>query len=415
MASMDDDSFRVRVEKIFGSLAPSNSNTWSLSDDAVERREWRRDKDTSSARDETPCSSSFDEFLRKDRRRNFRLDDDGDDDGDERVRDRDEWEIRSSIGLDSTLDNEEEEDEFDKVAAGRENAGERMYLNDVTERGRYLNLHNVVPNALNAATKDPRANHHAARIRLKEDEDETEARSFSFPHSDCDTEVKNFHAKVSEESGPPKSILKRKDKSADFKPQKRVRFDPACKIDCVTASERTRYSSVNTSSVDDNDSNDGFQPPQNACRVPDYLVNPSKYTHYSFDSSDEFNEESSIKACMDVLRLAKDLKAKEVEPVEEIASGDLPKAVTFIPKKKVDDLKAEKSSSEINENKEDDGKLSSSRLGFPVGIAVAESQHCEASAEEEIEPETNVTDDGVRFQKPGRKYRTPSRSDDSDS
>lgn len=102
MASMDDDSFRVRVDKIFGSLAPSNSNTWSLSDDAVERREWRRDKDTSSARDETPCSSSFDEFLCKNRRRNFRLDDDGD----EPVRDRDEWEIRSSIGLDSTLDNE---------------------------------------------------------------------------------------------------------------------------------------------------------------------------------------------------------------------------------------------------------------------------------------------------------------------
>lgn len=318
---------------------------------------------------------------------------------------------------------QEEEDEFDKVAAGRENAGERLYMNDVAERGPYLNLHNVVPNALNAATKDPRANHHAARIRLKEDDGETEAQSFSFPHSDCDTKIKNSHAKVSEVSGPPKSILKRKDISADSKLQKRVRFDTACKNDCVTASERTQCSSVNTSSMDANDSIDGYQPSQNACMVPDYLMNPSKYTYYSFDSSDEYSEESSIKGFMDVFRLVKDFKAKEVGPVEENASGDLPKSVTFIPKKKAGDLKAEKRSGEINEekssgeikeNKEYDGKLSLSRLGFPVGIAATESQHCD-TAEEEDEPETNVTNDGVRFRKPGRKYRTPSRSDDSDS
>ncbi|KAK9185126.1 hypothetical protein WN943_025479 [Citrus x changshan-huyou] len=71
-----------------------------------------------------PCSSLFAEFLRKDCEKNFRLDDDNDDDGDEHARDIDEGEIRSSIGLDSTLDNVEDEDEFDKVAASRDNASE---------------------------------------------------------------------------------------------------------------------------------------------------------------------------------------------------------------------------------------------------------------------------------------------------
>lgn len=60
-------------------------------------------------------------------------------------------------------------------------------MNDVTERVPYLNLHHLVPNALNTTTKDPRANHHVPRIRLKEDEDETEAQSFSFFLLDCDT------------------------------------------------------------------------------------------------------------------------------------------------------------------------------------------------------------------------------------
>lgn len=39
--------------------------------------------------------------------------------------------------------------------------------------------------------------------------------------------------------------------------------------------------------------------------VLDYLVNPSKYTHYSFDSLDEYSKESNIKGCIDVFRLVK--------------------------------------------------------------------------------------------------------------
>lgn len=131
MAETMDDSFRVRVEKIFGSLTSSSSNQprssirstlWSLTDDEVERREWKRGTGAAASdREEIPCASLFDELKndRRRRRRNHRrneLEDDLDDDEDEddesnRSRrggedDLEEWEIRSCIGLDPTLDNE---------------------------------------------------------------------------------------------------------------------------------------------------------------------------------------------------------------------------------------------------------------------------------------------------------------------
>ena len=44
----------------------------------------------------------------------------------------------------------DEEDEFDIVAFGKENTGERLYMNDITGRGSYLNLHNVMPNSMSS-------------------------------------------------------------------------------------------------------------------------------------------------------------------------------------------------------------------------------------------------------------------------
>lgn len=124
MATSDamDDSFRVRVEKIFGPLTSSSpqssslqSTLWSLTDDEVERREWRQGGAGTPDRDEIPCSSSFDD-LKRDLRRTFRRElqrDLEDEEESNTLRGRgagtdgeDEWDIRSSIGLDSTLDNE---------------------------------------------------------------------------------------------------------------------------------------------------------------------------------------------------------------------------------------------------------------------------------------------------------------------
>lgn len=116
-----DDSFKARVDKVFGSLASSRSPTlqsslWSITDNEVERKQWRRCTDN-NGRDEIPCSSSFDECLKRDRgvsrRRKFQGDVDDLDDEDGlggphgRGRgDENEWDIRSSIGLDRTLDYE---------------------------------------------------------------------------------------------------------------------------------------------------------------------------------------------------------------------------------------------------------------------------------------------------------------------
>ena len=125
-----DDNFKNRVQKIFGSLQSSQSTSpqqlqrpplWSLTDDEVEKREWRRE--SAADREETLCSSSFDEFLKEERKyRSGRLlrkesdddlDNDDDDDGDSSQShggrtdgDGDDWEIRSCIGMDSTLDYE---------------------------------------------------------------------------------------------------------------------------------------------------------------------------------------------------------------------------------------------------------------------------------------------------------------------
>ncbi|CAL5352024.1 unnamed protein product [Camellia sinensis] len=132
-----DNTFRARVQKIFGPFSSSSSSSssslsppWSVIDDEVEKREWRR---PSSAKDDdqTPISFSFDGLFTRNTRRQHDLQDINDYDdqlgggrhSSEYVKGdgRDEWEIRSSIGLDSTLDNEvqEEEDEYDKVAEGR--------------------------------------------------------------------------------------------------------------------------------------------------------------------------------------------------------------------------------------------------------------------------------------------------------
>lgn len=128
-----DDSFGLRVKNVFGSLGSSQSSSprsslWSITDNEVERKQWRRCPDT-TRRDETPCSSSFDEFIKKDRRISRRrkfgkeveddelegVDEGDDEDGDEGLDDgpyrrgqdgQDEWSIRSSIGLDCTLDYE---------------------------------------------------------------------------------------------------------------------------------------------------------------------------------------------------------------------------------------------------------------------------------------------------------------------
>ncbi|KAB5564777.1 hypothetical protein DKX38_004831 [Salix brachista] len=433
-----ENSFRDRVDKIFGSLTPSSSSKkqpssskpqpssslqsdlWSLTGDAIERKEWKSDTSSLSAsfdRDEIPCASSFDKLKKERTKKNFEHDDDMDelnDDEDDGELNRSEdgledWDIRSSIGLDPTLDNEEEEDEYDKVAEGRENAGERLYMKDVTDQGSYLNFNNVISKSLHD-NRDPRANHLAAKIRLQEDQVEVQTLN---SQSVCDKAIE-CQAKASSEcdDGQLKSILKRKQNNSDFKSCKRVRFEPGCgTVHEEEASVEIQDISISTSSANDLASEDGSFTIQNAPGVPDYLRNPSKYTRYSFDSSTEV-EEKSNQAYMDFLKLVKHSKSTESE-LEE-ASSDLPKSVTFIPKKKSDEIKAVTSGSMVKQDKGHHTDHHAYAPNFPIGIASGESQDSEAGAMEENEPERNVLDRNNSFRKPARRYRTKSSMDDFD-
>ena len=103
---------------MFRSLASLKSSPWSLTDSEVEQREWRQDTNDTRDRDDTLCSLAFNECFKKDqsasRRKLRRVLHDQNDEADEQSdwsfrggdADIDEWEMRSLIGLDPTLDRE---------------------------------------------------------------------------------------------------------------------------------------------------------------------------------------------------------------------------------------------------------------------------------------------------------------------
>lgn len=128
-----EDSFRVRVDRVFGSLASSSNSTsstaasslsslWSLTDDEIHKKEWNRSGGSPEPEPE-PYPAMFDDRARGARksRSSFRDDfekDLEDLDEDEDVEpssrgpskpddyDDEEWEIKSAIGRDCTLDYE---------------------------------------------------------------------------------------------------------------------------------------------------------------------------------------------------------------------------------------------------------------------------------------------------------------------
>ncbi|GAB4847370.1 hypothetical protein Ancab_026428 [Ancistrocladus abbreviatus] len=435
-----EDSFRVRVDRAFGSLSslsssePLSSSLWSLTDEEVEKREWKRDTRIDEE-DDLGCLPNVDGFFSKQKSpaaggsssasRDYRkelendleqLDDgDGDDDDDddvvegnggERLRscssssqggtnyDEDEWDVRNSIGMDCTLDYEEEEDEYDKVAVGREKAGERVYMRDVADYVPRVNSHNELPNTFRKATKDPRANHLAAKLRLKEDAEA--AGDFNSLRVSDETVTNAPVAQTNDTSedgdGPPKSILKRKVNHMDTKSEKRVRFDPGCKT------EEEAVTEISTFKV-------ACSLPEGSSGVPDYICNPSKYTHYTFDSTSDMDEESNCRAYMDFFNLL--MKSKKSEPEE--APADLSKPVIFNPKKKDGDA----SSAMTDHNREIVTEDYIERRNFAVSFASGDTQD-EVSAMEEDEPETEA-EKAKNKKKTARQYRSKVNSEEHES
>ncbi|XP_020112029.1 uncharacterized protein LOC109726683 [Ananas comosus] len=362
-----EESFEVRVKRLFGSrlfeTVPGNSfpaSSWSVADGEVERREWNRgggggggdDAGGGAAdRGDAPCSAAFDDpagcFARRARNQRRRsrglgadleadLDDvndadedveggggggDGDGEG-EGDGDREEREIRSSVGLDPTLDNEEEEDEFDRAAFGAESARNRLYMREVKDRGRHISIHTVVPELFDDPFddsglfyRDPRADHDAANVRLMEDDKSAEKDPSLSVHSSSRPKI------IPEDEANLKPILKRKENRSDEKPKKRVRFDSELL-------ERTEH--CNNAAKEENPSA-SLEP----SRVPDYILNPSKYTKYTLDSSDSNDDKMNKQAFEDFRNLMDRLNPNNnTETQPDIPTAELTKSITFIPRKK---------------------------------------------------------------------------------
>ncbi|KAJ0053422.1 hypothetical protein Pint_02517 [Pistacia integerrima] len=414
-----DDSFRVRVDKIFGSLSSSTSpnlnSLWSLTDEEIEKNEWNRAKE-----EPEPEPKSFfanvrekkkaerfnpelekdlldldngidDEAEARDSRASLSRSVKGDDYNDE------EWEIKCNIGLDCTLDYEEEEDQFDKVAVGEEKTGDRLYMKDVNDYVTDADCCDELPDSVKDFSRDPRANHIAAKIRLKEDAEAAKKIGFlrvseQDAPSGMDTQSQN-----NTEEGSLKPILKRGDNPSDSKPRKRVRFDSECK-DRVDENTNREEAMV---------SNEAFtSPPDYPSGIPDYMRNPSKYTRYTFDS-DDIDDKSNAQAYMDFLKM---VKKNTTESPAEDDSGGLPKTVTFIPKKKTGDATMTENNTKSKQNQDDTSKESTYKRGLPIGIPAADEEYDEVCAMDEDEPET-VANKTVGSQNSGRRYRMKVKSD----
>lgn len=284
---------------------------------------------------------------------------------------------------------QEEEDHYDKQAIGKENSGDRVYMKDIKDDGIEISSCNVFPTSFRDFERDPRANHMAARVRLKQDDEAAK-------------KIDALH--VSEKSAPdiggggggdamnPKSILKSKDNASEPKSQKRVRFDSECDDrGNDDEHERTRDVRMKPSSMeDDAASNQSSKSEEFASAVPDYIRNPSRYTRYDFDSSGDVDDKSNKEAYMSFLSQLKESKAASGTGSQaDDALDDLP-SVTFISKKKSGDATMGENET-VSKQKVDTGKESMHRGTFTVGIAAGDTENNDVCAMEEDEPE--VTED----------------------
>lgn len=303
---------------------------------------------------------------------------------------------------------QDEEDEYDKVAVGRENAGDRVYMSDITDYGPHLNYHNILPDSfeeVKTVARDPRANRLAARARLQEDKEAAGSFNLLQEIDDEMPTVADSEPKATRDGGIVKPILKRKDNLVDSKSRKRVKFNIGCKDHYEKESDQDQ-DNLMVASMDNTEASDQLS--ENVSQVPDYIRNPSKYTCYTLDSTIE-NDESNLHAYQDFCKTVASMSAS----VELENASCPPKSVTFTPRKKAGGPTAMDDGSEVKRCCEDSGVESAQRVIHPVSIAAEEAQESEACAMEEDDLETARVEKG--FRKSDRKYRSKEISDDSSS
>lgn len=311
----------------------------------------------------------------------------------------------------------DEEDEFDMAAICKEKIDDRVYMRDVTDHGPFINYHSVVsdlPDHLSelvdgSSNKDPRADHLAASIRLREDQS---GGNIMCPITDKgDIKMTDCHMKITTVDPNLKPILKRKKQFVVQRPKKHVRFNSSYEDDQNTISTISTKDSLEIiKSLDATPviTTGSRTIPDNSPAIPDYLRNPSKYVCYQFDESDGIDAQSNQQAFADFQNILR----RNSNPAElEAGSIELPKSVKFTPRKKTGDLMLP-ADKELGAGDEYVSKDSISEIVRSNCIAV-EAQESETCAmEEDDNVPSFVSEKGKTAHKLQRKYRPKSTLDE---
>lgn len=267
-----------------------------------------------------------------------------------------------------------------------------FYRKDITDYEADMDSSSELPKTFRHVTKDPRANHVAAQIRLKEDAEAARHHSDSLQLSSVMPVPSVYpHNENLEHGDDVKFILMKMNYQLATKTDKHVTFDDG--------NEQYSGQSINIVMEESPASDVVSLHSQVSPSTPDYVRNPSKYTHYTFDSLSDESKEANQKAYMDFLNLMRGTNTTETQ---DGSFRDLPRSVTFTPKKKVVDSFME---DETYLKDEGDGNKRYSHRKGVLGIAVGDAQDSGSCAMEEDEPET-AADKISSFPKAGRRYRT---------
>lgn len=427
------EGFEERVKRLFGSRlfgdVPSSSfpsASWSVAAGEVERQRWARpsearddeeEEGAAADRADTPCASAFYDAngcLRGRRRRSKQdFEDDPEDDEDDKEEEGtgqdgtkveldEEEEVRVSIGLDPTLDREEEEDKYDRAAFGREDAADRVYMSEIMDDGINMSINTVVPELLDDAideicglSKDPRVDLGAASARLREDNGSVKGS----PHLTTQTKecpTVGMQAMQTQDTGV-KPILKRKEEQGDSKPRKRVRFNADVKDQTVELSEHDEDSPMVPQSMDVVTSKGNSSTSSQSPGIPDYVRNPAKYTRYTLDTP-ETTDESNRRALADLHNLLGRSDPSKLQPETPV---EIPSSVTFIPRKKpVDAMVVDEGPKSSDAN---------SSLITPAAVASDGTDQCEMDEDDPKASPPPLIQTNSKMN--SRRYRS-SRADD---
>ncbi|CAN6234849.1 unnamed protein product [Urochloa humidicola] len=434
------EAFEARVKRLFGSrlfdAVPDSSfpaASWSVAAGDVERHRWAKPSEARDAEEEaageagrgdTPCASAFYDAngcLRGRRRRSRQeefegnlgdLDEDEDKEEEGGARGRkaaeeDEEEgVRVNIGLDPTLDREEEEDKYDREAFGREEAADRMYMNDIMDDGINMSINSIVPDLLDDSieevyrfSKDPRADIRAASARLREEDGSAKDGETHFAAQAKGFPTVGMQTKKTVEDVNVKPILKRKEEQVDLKPRKRVRFDASVKDPEPDMFEHDEDSPMVPQSMDVVTEKENMSTPSESPGVPDYIRNPSKYTCYTLDVT-ESNDASNRRALEDLHDL---LGKSDPNKIHSETPVEIPSSVTFIPRKKSVDAMAV-----------DEGPRTSDSNSSVIGMVAGASDETDQCEMDEDDSKASSTPQMHANPKASsRRYRS-SRTDDDE-